>query len=625
MGFINVLFGRPLASSEDEGERITPTQGIPTFGLDALSSAAYGPEAALTILLPLGLVGVRYIVPLTAAIIGLLVIVYFSYRQTIAAYPMGGGSYTVAKENLGNRAGLLAGAALMIDYLLNVAVGISAGIGALVSAVPSLQPHTLAMCLAVLVILTMINLRGVKEAGSAFEAPTYFFVGTLAVVILIGLYKVVASGGHPVAVVALGQAAGRAPAALQAVGAWILLKAFASGCTALTGVEAVSNGVQAFRKPVVPAARATLTAIIAVLIVLLGGIAVLVRYYGIMATDPGAPGYQSVLSMVTAAVTGKGIFYDVTMFSVLLVLCLSANTSFADFPRLCRMIARDDYLPHSLATRGRRLVFSQGIWALAILAGLLLILFGGVTDRLIPLFAVGAFMAFTLSQAGMVGHWRRTASGFEAARGMLINGIGALATGITVMVIVVAKFAEGAWVVVVLLLPAMLVFMGRVRRHYEQVGKEVALTSAVVLNTRNLTPPIVIVPVDQWNAATEKALQFAMTLSPDVQALHVMCDADEDRPTWKWEGVPPAGTPVPKLVTLPSPFRLVVHPIVDYVLKVEKENADRTVAVVIATMVERHWYHYFLHNQRGQMLTALLLLGGDERINIVNVPWYLKT
>ena len=624
MGFIDVLFGRPLASSEDEGERITPTQGIPTFGLDALSSAAYGPEAALTILLPLGLVGIRYIVPLTAAIIGLLVIVYFSYRQTIAAYPMGGGSYTVAKENLGNRAGLLAGAALMIDYLLNVAVGISAGIGALVSAVPSLQPHTLAMCLTVLVILTMVNLRGVKEAGSAFEAPTYFFVGTLAVVILVGLYKVVASGGHPVAVAALGQAAGRAPGALQAVGVWILLKAFASGCTALTGVEAVSNGVQAFRKPVVPAARATLTAIIAILIVLLAGIAVLVRYYGIMATDPGAPGYQSVLSMVTAAVAGKGIFYDVTMFSVLLVLCLSANTSFADFPRLCRMIARDDYLPHSLATRGRRLVFSQGIWALAILAGLLLILFEGVTDRLIPLFAVGAFMAFTLSQAGMVGHWRRTASGFEATHGMLINGIGALATGITVMVIVVAKFAEGAWVVVVLLLPAMLVFMGRVRRHYERVGKEVALTSATVLRARNLTPPIVIVPVDQWNAATEKALQFAMTLSPDVEALHVMCDADEDRPTWKWEGVPPAGTPSPMLVTLPSPFRLVVHPIVDYVLKVEKENADRTVAVVIATMVERHWYHYFLHNQRGQMLTALLLLGGDERINIVNVPWYLK-
>ena len=620
MGLTNLLFGRPLASSEDEGERITPTQGIPTFGLDALSSAAYGPEAALTILLPLGLVGVHYIVPLMFAIIALLAIVFFSYRQTIAAYPNGGGSYTVARENLGNRAGLLAAAALMIDYLLNVAVGISAGIGALVSALPSLQPHTLAMCLTVLVILTIVNLRGVKEAGTAFVAPTYLFVGTLAVVIVIGLYKVVASGGHPLAVVA---APKPASAALQAVGLWILLKAFASGCTALTGVEAVSNGVQAFRKPVVPAARATLTAIIAILIVLLGGIALLLRYYGIMATDPGAAGYQSVLSMLTAAVAGKGIFYDVTMFSVLLVLCLSANTSFADFPRLCRMVARDDYLPHSLTTRGRRLVFSQGIWALAILAALLLILFGGVTDRLIPLFAVGAFMAFTLSQAGMVEHWRRNAKGFGAAHGMLVNGVGALATGITVMVILVAKFAAGAWVVAVLL-PAALVFMGRVRSHYERANEEVALKDGMVLSAENLAPPIVIVPVDQWNAATEKALQFAMTLSPDVEAVHVTCDSDDGKPPWGWAQEPPPGTRVPKLVTLPSPFRLVVHPIVDYVLKVEKENPKRTIAVVIASMVERHWYHYFLHNQRGQMLTALLLLGGDNRISIINVPWHLK-
>jgi len=618
MGLIDVLFGRPLASSEDEGERITPTQGIPTFGLDALSSAAYGPEAALTILLPLGLLGVRYIVPLTAAIIGLLIIVYFSYRQTIAAYPNGGGSYTVARENLGSGAGLLAGAALMIDYLLNVAVGISAGIGALVSAVPRLEPHTLALCLAVLVILTVVNLRGVKEAGSAFIAPTYLFVGTLAIVIVIGFYKVVASGGHPVAVAA---APSQAPAVLQAVGAWVLVKAFASGCTALTGVEAVSNGVQAFRKPVVPAARATLTAIILILILLLGGIALLVRYYGIMATDPGQAGYQSVLSLLTAAVTGKGIFYDLTMFSVLLVLCLSANTSFADFPRLCRMIARDDYLPHSLTTRGRRLVFSQGIWALAILSGLLLILFGGVTDRLIPLFAIGAFMAFTLSQAGMVGHWWRTASGVQAARGMLVNGIGALATGITLVVILVAKFAAGAWVVVVLI-PALLVFMGRIRRHYDLTNAEVALKGKVVLSAENLTPPIVLIPVDSWNAASEKALQFALTLSPDVQAVHVTCDADDDRTPWA--DTCPQGTRVPKLVTLPSPYRLVVHPIVDYVLKVEKENPGRTVAVVIASIVERHWYHYYLHNQRGQMLTALLLLGGDERINIINVPWYLK-
>jgi amino acid transporter len=620
MGWTDVLFGRPLASSEDQGERITPLQGIPTFGLDALSSAAYGPEAALTILLPLALIGVRYIVPLTGAVIALLIIVYFSYRQTIAAYPMGGGSYTVAKENLGEGAGLLAAAALMIDYLLNVAVGISAGIGALVSAVPSLQPHTLAMCLAVLVILTIVNLRGVREAGSAFIAPTYLFVGTLALVIVIGLYKVVVSGGHPTPVVAIPRPT---PGALETVGAWILIKAFASGCTALTGVEAVSNGVQAFKAPVVQAARSTLTAIIAILIVLLGGIAFLVRCYEITATDPGQPGYQSVLSLLTAAVAGKGIFYDITMFSVLLVLCLSANTSFADFPRLCRMVARDNYLPHSLTLRGRRLVYSQGIVTLAILAALLLILFGGVTDRLIPLFAVGAFMAFTLSQAGMVGHWRRTAKG-KGIHNILINGVGALATGITMLIIVVAKFAAGAWVVV-LLIPALLLFMTRVRRHYETVSKELALKNGLVLSAKNLTPPIVIVPVDQWNAATAKAMRYAMTLSPDVQAVHVTCDADEDQPTWKWAEGEPSGGRVPKLVTLSSPYRLVLHPIVDYVLKVEKENQDRTVAVVIASMVERHWYHYFLHNQRGEVLTALLLLSGDQRLSIINVPWYLKS
>ena len=508
----------------------------------------------------------------------------------------------------------------MIDYLLNVAVGISAGIGALVSAVPSLQPHTLSMCLLVLALLTIVNLRGIREAGTAFIAPTYLFVGTLAIVIAVGLYKVVSSDGHPVPIVPPPiQVAGT----LQAVGAWILIKAFASGCTALTGVEAVSNGVQAFREPVVKAARTTLTAIIAVLIVLLGGIALLLPYYGIMATDPGAPGYQSVLSMLTAAVAGKGVFYHVTMFSVLLVLCLSANTSFADFPRLCRMVARDNYLPHSLTTRGRRLVFSQGIWALTIFAALLLILFRGVTDRLIPLFAVGAFLAFTLSQAGMVGHWRRTASGAAAVRGMLINGLGGLATGLTVIVIVIAKFTEGAWVVV-LLLPALLTFMLHVRRHYERVAEEVAVKPGSVLDTHDLKPPIAIVPVDFWNAATEKALRFAMTLSPDVEAVHISCDADEGKPEWLSGAQELEGVRLPKVVTLPSPYRLVVHPLLDYVLKVEKENADRTIAVVIASMVERHWYHYFLHNQRGQMLTALLLLRGDRRIYIVNVPWYLE-
>jgi amino acid transporter len=620
MGVVDLLFGRPLASSEDQGERITPSQGVPTFGLDALSSAAYGPEAALTILLPLGLAGVHYVAPLTAAIVVLLMVVFFSYRQTIAAYPSGGGSYTVAKENLGPGAGLLAAAALMIDYLLNVAVGISAGIGALVSAVPWLQRYTLPMCLAVLAILTVVNLRGVREAGSAFIAPTYLFVGTLGLVIAIGIFKVIMTGGHPHALVPPPHAP---VAAAGTVGLWLLLRAFASGCTALTGVEAVSNGVQAFREPVVPAARKTLTIIVLTLVFLLGGIATLVYFYGVAATDPGQPGYQSVLSLVAAAVAGRGALYGLTMFSVLLVLCLSANTSFADFPRLCRAVALDDYLPHSLTVRGRRLVYSQGIGVLALLAAVLLIIFGGITDRLIPLFAVGAFLAFTLSQAGMVVHWRKNNGSFHH---LLINGIGAGATGVTVVVVVAAKFTQGAWIVV-LLLPAAILLMARVRRHYRLVTRETEAKGSL-LRDNNQHPPIVIVPIDQWNAAARKTLRFAMTLSPDVHAVHVAC-GENDSIAAQWQSTVEqpaleAGAPVPLLITLNSPYRLVLQPVVDYVLQVEKENRHRTVAVAISTMVERHWYHYFLHNQRSEVLTAMLLLGGDRRINIINVPWYLR-
>ncbi len=416
MNLNDLLFGKPLRSSDEAGEKLGPIAGLSVFGLDALSSAAYGPEAALTLLIVLGAAGVSYIVPITASIVILLTIVYFSYRQTIEAYPSGGGSYTVARQNLGEFPGLLAASALMIDYVLTAAVGISAGVGALVSAAPSLLPHTLAICLAILLVITLVNLRGVRETGAVFIIPTYLFVGSLLITLILGVMKTIASGGHPSPVVAPPQL----PMATAAVGAWLLLKAFSSGCTAMTGVEAVSNGVKAFREPVAKSAQRALTAIIAILIVLLGGIAFLVRAYHIGATDPGAAGYQSVLSQLTAAVAGQGPFYYITMGSILLVLALSANTAFADFPRLCRAVAEDGYLPRGFASLGRRLVYSQGIWVLAVLCALLLVLFGGVTDRLIPLYAVGAFLAFTLSQAGMVAHWKRV-GGKASRRNMFVN------------------------------------------------------------------------------------------------------------------------------------------------------------------------------------------------------------
>src|SRR5579884_1618406 len=599
MGVIDVLFGRPLASSEGEQQRIGPAAGISTFGLDALSSAAYGPEAALTVLLPLGAAGLAYIMPLSLAVVGLLAIVYFSYRQTIAAYPGGGGSYTVAKENLGERAGLLAASALMIDYLLNVAVGISAGVGALVSAAPALQPYTLWLCLLILFILMMVNLRGTREAGLVFMLPTYVFVVCLLGAIAWGLYSTAIAGGSRQPVAPPPQLKGAA----GAVSLWLLLKAFASGCTALTGVEAVSNGVQAFREPVVPNARKTLTAIIAILILMLAGIAYLARAYRIGATPPGAAGYQSVLSQLTGAVAGRGVFYYVTMSSILLVLSLSANTSFAGFPQLCRTVAANGYMPRSFANRGRRLVYSEGIYTLTALAGVLLIVFGGVTDRLIPLFAVGAFLAFTLSQAGMVAHWKRNPQR-GAAMSMLVNGLGAVATGITVAVVLVAKFVDGAWVVV-LLIPALLALMTAVQRHYQRVERETK-PKPEFLGAR-LSPPLVIVPVEEWSSVAQKAVRFALTLSREVQIVHVDTGERDGHEVWldqlKSAAERAAGA-APEVIVVHSPYRLVIQPIIDHVLGVEKRNKDRTVAVVIPELVERRWYHYFLHNQRGELLSA---------------------
>ena len=622
MTVLDLLLGRPLASDEARAECVGAAAGIPIFGLDALSSAAYGPEAALTLLIPLGAAGAVYMLPISVSIIVLLTIVYFSYRQTIQAYPGGGGSYTVARQNLGVSAGLLAAAALMIDYILVVAVGISAGVGALVSAVPSLQPHTLALCLGILVAITVVNLRGVRETGLIFMVPTYLFVGSLLMALLVGFFRALAAGGHPVPVEPLPKMA--AAAATPSV--WLILQAFASGCTALTGVEAVSNGVKAFREPVISTARRTLTIIIVLLIVLLAGIAWLVHSYGIEATDPGRPGYQSVLSMLLGAVAGRGVFYYVMMASILVVLALSANTAFADFPRLCRAIAQDSYLPHSFATRGRRLVYSQGILVLAVLSGVLLIFFGGVTDRLIPLFAVGAFLAFTLSQAGMVGHWRRV-GGPGASRSITVNGLGAVATGATVLVVLVAKFVQGAWITI-LVIPALLVIMVFVRRHYHAVAVETC--SATPLELNDLTPPLIILPIQNWNHIVKKALRFALKISPHIRAVHVDCGEGSAAFRQEWsryveQPTRQAGVATPQLEVLASPYRLILAPIVDYVLAAERCCPNQQIAVLIPELVQRRWYHHVLHNKRASVLKALLLLKGNQRIMVINVPWYLES
>jgi amino acid transporter len=616
---LTLLFGRPLATSEERAEHIGPIAGIPIFGLDALSSAAYGPEAALTLLIPLGLAGVHYILPVSIAIVVLLIIVYFSYRQTIEAYPQGGGSYTVASENLGDSAGLLAAAALMIDYILTAAVGISAGVGALISAVPSLQPRTLELCLGVLLVLTIVNMRGVHDTGVLFMIPTYLFTGTLLIVIAVGVFDALRAGGHPHPVTPLPTV----PAATVAFSLWLILKVFSSGCAAMTGVEAVSNGVMAFREPTRKNAKTALTIIIVLLGILLIGIAVLCRAYHISATDPNGPGYESVLSMLTRAVMGHGWFYYLTIASVLMVLALSANTAFADFPRLTRAIAQNNFMPHVFLLRGRRLLYSWGIYVLVALTALLLIIFGGVTDRLIPLYAIGAFLAFTLSQAGMVMHWKR--EGGSPAR-IFMNGLGAVATGITVLVVLVAKFVEGAWITA-LLVAVMIVFMRGVRHHYDRVNKDIDLDRPI--RPADVMEPVMVVPIDRWSRISEKALSFALSMSSDIRCVHVQLGEQPDQFCQDWEKdvaapLREAGRAVPKLEVLRSPFRYIVQPIIDYVLAVERESNFQKICVLVPELVVRHWWENMLHNRRADLLKVVLLVRGNRRIIVINIPWYLE-
>jgi amino acid transporter len=622
MNILDLVVGKPIKTNEERAEQIGAIQGIPIFGLDALSSAAYGPEAALSLLIPLGLAGVRYIIPISAAIITLLVIVYFSYRQTIAAYPNGGGSYTVARFNLGAPASLLAASALLADYILTAAVGISAGVGALVSAVPSLLPHLVSLCIGILIVITILNLRGVRDAGSAFALPTYLFVGTLLITILGGIIRVALSGGRPTPVVALPPP----PGATAVVSAWLLLKVFASGCTALTGVEAVSNGVKAFREPTVNNAQRTLTVIIFLLAVLLAGISFLVKVYGIAATDPGQPGYQSILSMLTSAVFGKGLFYYLTIGSILVVLSLSANTAFADFPRLCRAIAQNNYLPHVFGYRGRRLVYTYGIVVLALLCGGVLVLFGGVTDRLIPLYAVGAFLAFTLSQAGMVMHWRKK-RGPNWGKSAFVNGLGATVTGITTAVVLVAKFTQGAWITL-LFIPFTIFIFVLVRRHYHTV--KVLTFSRKPVDVAGLNdPPIAVIAVDRWSKITRQGIDFAARLSPEVIALHVEPGEHSELLREEWQRYVDrpfreAGKQPPRLEILPSPYRFVIIPVVQFILNLSKQNPGRNIVVVIPELVEDRWYEYFLHNQRGRLLEWVLLVRGNECIFTVSAPWYVQ-
>lgn len=619
MRFLDLLLGKPIRSDEDEAERVGPLTGVGVLGLDALASAAYGPEALLTVLLPLGAGGLRFLGVLTAGIVVLLLLLASSYWQTIGAYPNGAGAYVVTRENIGERPALGAAAALLLDYLLNVAVAISAGVGALVSAAPGLLPFTLPLCLSVLGLLTLVNLRGVRSTGAAILLPTYAFVACMFAVLAWGWWTA------PAAAPAL-QRAPSCPALGTLPLAWLLLRAFANGCTAMTGVEAVSDGVAIFRPPSERGGRKTLLSIVGILLVLLIGIALLCVKYGIVAKAPGEPGFESLLSQLTAAVFGRGVLYHVIIGSIVLVLALSANTSFADFPRVCSFLARDRFLPEAFLHRGRRLSFSHGILILSGLSGVLLCAFGGITDRLIPLFALGALGAFTSSQIGMVQRWRRQ-QGTHARVAGAVNLVGAAATGLTCCCVLIAKFSEGAWISL-LLVAAMLAIFLAVRRHYDFI--EHATRTDATLEIGPLEPPIAVVPIRRWESVSLKALRVAASVAPRVFVVQVLTSdrqVDDLRPRWHELAVSPAerlGLPAPELMVRESEYRQVLESLVEVVEELVRQHPGRLVAVVLPELVEARWYHALLHSHTMALLRRRLRATGHPELLILSAPWSLR-
>jgi amino acid transporter len=632
---LNLILGRRLANQEYVERKINAFEGVPAMGLDALGSSAYGPEAALTILIPLGAAGVAHLGAVMLPILVLLAILSTSYRQTIRAYPSNGGSYTVSKENLGTYPSLLAAAALMIDYVLNVAVGISAGVGALISAFPGLHPYILALCLSVLALVTIVNLRGTPDAGRAWALPTYLFVASFMSILAIGIYKAVMAGGQLEPIVTPASL----PAATEPLSIWLLLRSFAAGCTAMTGVEAVSNGVSTFREPVVNRAQHTLGAICAILGLLLAGIAYLTPAFAIGAMDQARPGYQSVLSQLAGAVVGRGAFYYIAIGSVLCVLCLSANTSFVDFPRVCRLVAQDDFLPRPFAVVGRRLVYSVGILFLCVAAGILLIAFDGITDRLIPLFAVGAFLTFTMSQLGMVVHWRRELGTAGNARerhkhraSLTINLIGTIVTGTSLAIIIIAKFMEGAWITI-LVIPGVILLLTVIKRYYVELDAQ--LREQGPIDVRGMQPPVVLVVSESWNRLTDRALHFAMRLSPDVAAVHLTALAgpevhenrQELRRQWAQDVEKPvqeAGLRPPQLVLLKAPYRRIQAPLLQLIEATRQDHPNRLIAVLIPEVVKEHWWQHLLHTHRARRLRSALLQYGGSRVIVINILWYLE-
>jgi len=595
------LFGRPISSEAELEQRLPKWKALATFSSDAMSSVAYATEASMFTLLAAGTAAFSFVLPISIAVVTVLVIVTFSYRQTIRAYPSGGGSYIVAHANLGMLPGLIAAAALLTDYVLTVAVSVSSGIFALVSAFPAIG-NGLELIVVAIIGVMLVNLRGVRESGTLFAGPTYIFVATALLLVAVGIVRSL-FGETP-------HVTGVTPSAVPLAGLSLLLlmRAFADGCSAMTGVEAISNGTPAFKPPESMNARTTMLAMSGLLAVMFLGISYLAGASGAIPSD-----HESILSQIGRAIFGVGPLYYVLQFSTLGILVLAAQTSFADFPRLSSILARDRFMPRQFAYRGERLAFNNGIVALAVISIVVVVAFGGRVESLIPLYAIGVFTAFTLSQAGMVRHWwRERGPGWR--RSMVINGVGATATAIVTVIFAIAKFALGAWVILVIV-PVLVLVMWLIHREYDDEAIGIDLRPQSVIGPPNRRQRMIVV-AGTLNRAVVQAVKVARTMSGEVEVVHVTSDraageAFRDQFERQVPGI--------AVTIVESPYRTLIKPLVRY-LEVEHEaHPDEVLVVLIPEHIARHWWERLLYNQNAERITAALL--GRRNIVVLDAPY----
>lgn len=599
----NVFIGNPLTMDKLEEEKIPKWKALAVLSSDALSSVAYATEEVLIPLSIFAITAMAWSMPMAIGVAVLLCIITLSYRETITAYPGGGGAYTVARENLGENAGLVAGSALLIDYTLTVSVSVSAGLENIGSAIPFIGEHKVLMGILIIFVIMLLNLRGLKESTNLFALPTYFFIFSVLIMISTGTYKVL-TGADPIVHPVLHEAYPEVPL-------FLLLRAFSSGCSALTGIEAISNGVPIFRRPSAENAKKTMIWMSVILGSFFLGITLLAHVYGIVP----AHGKETVMSMLARNVFGENIFYYGMQVSVALILFLAANTSYSDFPRLASLIAKDKFLPKQMTSIGDRLVFSNGVIGLTVVAALLVIIFKGSTHMLIPLYAVGVFLSFTISQTGMsVYHYRNR--GPKWKRGICLNVLGATTTLIVLFVIAVTKFATGAWMVI-FLIPMLVIFFKKIKKHYTNVTHMLTLAN-YHQDLKHHDSYIAIVPISGIHPGVARAVKYARTISKDVRVCYV--DVDKEATArmvrvWdKWsDGMP--------LNVIQSPYRSVLGPLMSYIDKTHIESGREMISVVVPEFVTRLWYQQFLHNQMSLVLrTALRFKPGKV---VTSIKYYL--